>query len=515
MAVAFLILALTMIPFAAHAEGAIIIIPDNYPTIQEGIDAAVSGDTVMVRDGVYLLTASIDFKGKTITVISENGADSCILDAQAATSVVYFHSGEGNDSVLSGFTIRNGKAQMGGGIRIEASSPTITDCIISANWAYKNSSSPASSYYAYGGGIYSSGSSPRILGCKISGNRVESLYTTFGSATWYALGGGIYLKGGAPEISDCVVDGNTAFSSTNAYGGGIYSDASSPSLVNTTIRGNSAMVSGKAQGGGIYFISGSPSLINCVISGNSAKEGGGIYFDASSDFSNLTNCTVARNTATIDGGGLYNANTSPKIINSILWEDSPQEVYNDATSDPTITYSDVYGGYTGTGNIDAAPAFVNMATQDFHLTAASACKNAGSNAAPYLPLQDKDGNARISGTSVDMGAYELSDTILYLRGGRFLVEVDWLTPTGSGGKGTPVVLTSDSGYFWFFENTNVELLVKMLDGQGVNGYYWFFYGAMTDVAYTITVTDTETSAVKTYYGIQHHQTSGNDIHAFE
>jgi len=72
----------------------------------------------------------------------------------------------------------------------------------------------------------------------------------------------------------------------------------------------------------------------------------------------------------------------------------------------------------------------------------------------------------------------------------------------------------DSGYFWFFENTNVELMVKMLDGRAVNSHYWFFYGAMTDVAYTLTVTDTQTGAVKTYLGPQHVQTSRNDIRAF-
>jgi len=104
------------------------------------------------------------------------------------------------------------------------------------------------------------------------------------------------------------------------------------------------------------------------------------------------------------------------------------------------------------------------------------------------------------------------DTLLH--DGRFEVVVDWLTPTGSSGKGLPVPLTTDSGYFWFFEDTNIELLVKIKDGCEVNGYYWFFYGALTDVEYTITVTDTETSAVKTYHGTQHVPTNGNDINAF-
>jgi hypothetical protein len=107
-----------------------------------------------------------------------------------------------------------------------------------------------------------------------------------------------------------------------------------------------------------------------------------------------------------------------------------------------------------------------------------------------------------------------SSTPLYLNSNRFKVDVNWLTPTGSSGEGTAVPLTSDSGYFWFFENTNVELLVKIHNGCGVNSHYWFFYGALTDVAYTITVTDTETNEVKTYPGYQHIQTSSNDVNAF-
>jgi hypothetical protein len=110
------------------------------------------------------------------------------------------------------------------------------------------------------------------------------------------------------------------------------------------------------------------------------------------------------------------------------------------------------------------------------------------------------------------GVCQESNTML-LHDGRFTVQVNWVSPD-SDGEGTPIPLTSDSGYFWFFENTNVELLVKIKDGCAVNDYFWFFWGAMTDVAYTITVTDTQTDAVRTYEGAQHVQKSGNDIHAF-
>jgi len=97
---------------------------------------------------------------------------------------------------------------------------------------------------------------------------------------------------------------------------------------------------------------------------------------------------------------------------------------------------------------------------------------------------------------------------------RFFVEVDWSTSDGNSGKGTAIPLTSDSGYFWFFENSNVELLVKIKDGCAVNEYFWFFWGAMTDVQYTINVIDMETGAAKRIEGLQGVQYSGNDIHAF-
>jgi hypothetical protein len=494
----FVLSTMTIISISTLAAGATIYVPDNYATIQAAIDAAVGGDTVIVRDGTYLLAAPIDFKGKAITVRSETEAKNCILDGQNATRVVYFHSDEGSDSVLSGFTIQNGSATEGAGIYLNESSPTIAECKINANNAEQ------------GGGLYMVGSSPAITNCVVSGNHANS---SPGSS-----GGGIYISGGYPTIDHSVITGNQVFGNMSGFGGGIYVVGSSPSIKNTDISNNSAHnYSVTAQGGGIYFDSTSfPSLVNCIINGNSAMDGGGIYFNGSPNFPGVTNCTIARNIATNNGGGIHFNNTSTLIWNSILWENSPENIYKAGSSDPIVKYSDVGGGYVCDeceGNIDAPPAFLSIELADFHLTGTSPCMDAGSNDAPNLPLQDKDGNARINGSSVDMGAYEFSGTKLILLG-RFTVEVDWVTETPSSGKGIPVQLTSDSGYFWFWEGTNVELLVKLLDKRGINGYYWFFYGALTDVEYTITVTDTETSAVKTYHGTQHIQTSSNDISAF-
>jgi ELWxxDGT repeat protein len=83
-------------------------------------------------------------------------------------------------------------------------------------------------------------------------------------------------------------------------------------------------------------------------------------------------------------------------------------------------------------------------------------------------------------------------------GGRFRVEADWRDFEGGSGRGTAVALTGDTGTFWFFDPSNVEVILKVLDGQGLNGHHWVFYGALSSVEYTLTVTDTQTGAVRRY-----------------
>jgi ELWxxDGT repeat protein len=87
---------------------------------------------------------------------------------------------------------------------------------------------------------------------------------------------------------------------------------------------------------------------------------------------------------------------------------------------------------------------------------------------------------------------------LCLEGNRFAVTVGWQDFSGRTGNGMAVGLTSDTGTFWFFNAANVELVLKVLDGRAVNGKFWVFFGALSDVAYTVTVRDTVTGSVKTY-----------------
>nr|MDP9122269.1 hypothetical protein [Acidobacteriota bacterium] len=96
---------------------------------------------------------------------------------------------------------------------------------------------------------------------------------------------------------------------------------------------------------------------------------------------------------------------------------------------------------------------------------------------------------------------------------RFRVEVafDTLIVAGSG-QGVP--LTDDTGAFWFLSASNLELLVKVLDGRAVNGHFWVFHGALSDFHYTLTVTDTVTGAVRVYDNPAGHLASAADTAAF-
>ena len=103
---------------------------------------------------------------------------------------------------------------------------------------------------------------------------------------------------------------------------------------------------------------------------------------------------------------------------------------------------------------------------------------------------------------------------LCLNDGRFAVEAAWKDFGGHTGAGTAVPLTADTGYFWFFGPNNVEVVLKVLDGQPVNGRFWVFYGALSNVEYTLTVTDTITGHIRTYTNPSGRFASIGDTQAF-
>ncbi|MES1211841.1 MAG: hypothetical protein ABUL63_05860, partial [Acidobacteriota bacterium] len=104
---------------------------------------------------------------------------------------------------------------------------------------------------------------------------------------------------------------------------------------------------------------------------------------------------------------------------------------------------------------------------------------------------------------------------LCLQNDRFQATVAWRDPrSGATGTGKTLPLTGDTGAFWFFTAGNAELLVKVLDGRLNNGHWWVFFGALTDVEYDLTVTDTQTGAQKVYHNPPFTMASRADIDAF-
>ncbi len=412
----FLFSVFFFIVFVSFLAATIINIPDDYPTIQEGIDVAIDSDTVLVQPDTYY--ENINYNGKNITVASLflttqdtiyisqtiiNGSQPSNPDS---ASVVTFCSGEDSTAVLIGFTITGGSGTLvwmnwlGGGIFFYHTDPSLENVTISGNTSFN------------GGGIYCYASSPSLENVTISGN--TAYHELFSGA-----GGGIYCEWSSLSLKNVTISGNSAF----YYGGGIYCWVSSPSLLNVTISGNSGGV-----GGGIYCWMSNSSLLNVTISGNSASSNGGgiLCWDSSPS---LENVTISGNSGG-EGGGIYcldNSNTL--LINSILWNDTPQEVYFHQDGGPnsiTISYSDIQGGEDGIvtnnngtvnwleGNIDEDPLFVGTGEHPYSLLEDSPCIDAGipDTTGLNLPPWDIIGNLRIwdgdgDGIAIiDMGAYE-------------------------------------------------------------------------------------------------------------
>jgi Ig-like domain from next to BRCA1 gene/Glycosyl hydrolases family 39 len=115
------------------------------------------------------------------------------------------------------------------------------------------------------------------------------------------------------------------------------------------------------------------------------------------------------------------------------------------------------------------------------------------------PFAAGSGNGSGGGAVADAsGSCVPGAQTLCLLGSRFSVQVRWSTSTATG-TGTAAPESDQSGTFWFFDPANLELIVKVLDGRALTGHFWVFYGALSDVEYWVTVTDTATGDSKRYH----------------
>ena len=254
----------------------------DHATIQAAIDAAHAGDTVTVRAGTYVENITL----KRGVPIVGAGFKETTIDGGGKGPVV---TAENVDSTaeLEGFTITNGSAENGGGIRCIRSSPTIAHCIFTRNRAF-----------GFGGGMYNQNSSPTLSHCTFSEN--SAVQASSG-------GGGVYnVNDSSPILTDCSFENDRA---RLGFGGALANVGNSrPKLSNVTFSANEAV-----RGGAIRNESGSdPNLQGTTFSANQAKSHGGAIDNLNSN-PRIAGCVFSANTA-FYGGAIFNDNSSPEVV---------------------------------------------------------------------------------------------------------------------------------------------------------------------------------------------------------
>ena len=373
---------------------------DPYCTIQAAIEAAPPGSIVVVADGTYTGNGNRDlsFMGKSITLRSANGPESCVIDCDASFADLHsafnFGSGESRTATVDGFTITNGRRTWGAGILCtNGSHPTITNCIITGNNAN-----------SHGGGVYCAlGSHPMLVNCTIWGNNASD------------HGGAVACDESSPVIVNCVISGNKA----GQNGGAIHCDTSHPTLTNCTVVGNQATGSGGAVQ---CYSSSSPTLTNSVLWGNTPQEVHVVYGTPV-----VSHCCISGGWS---GAGSDNPSTEPHFVADGVWDD------NGTTS----TWDDLW------------------VEGDYRLRVGSPCIDAGDNAVDIdlvtpgvqpLPATDAEGSERIQdgdgngSVIVDIGVREA--TVGYSVPDGETVTVQAEGGDGALDEGHVVAFTNNSG----------------------------------------------------------------------
>ena len=349
-------------------------------TIQAGIYAASSGDTVLLAAGTYtgMGNRDVSFLGKGVVVRSEGGPPVTIIDCQGLGRGFVFQNDEPRSAVLEGVTITHGTSQEGGAIRCSGAHPLLRRNELAGNTA------------SYGGAIYcTQRASPTIESNIFVGN----------SAT--IDGGAIYCFGTTwAVISNNTIDGNTA----GNRGGGFYAaPLGQPQVLNNLITNNQAV-----EGGGIGCQMSFPVVVGNRIEGNNASTGGGAAFR---ECGGEVRSNIVRGNYGQSGAGValvvntigltFSSNTIAHNFGTGIWASSGTEALIDKTicafnqgkgiecelgppplDRPTLACTDIYGntggdwicGIDGGGNIHADPQFCGApADSAYFLQASSPC----------------------------------------------------------------------------------------------------------------------------------------------
>ncbi len=342
------LLAVFMIFITGSAFGVVIQVPGDYATVQAGIEAATAGDTVFVADGTYTGDGNrdIDFLGKPITVMSENGPETCVIECEGSKTDphrgFWFQNYENVDSILDGFTIQNGDAT------------GFTE--------------------SYGGGIFCSNATPLIINCLIRGNTAEE-------------GGGIAIRYGDVQISNSTIVENTATSK----GGGIFIEGgliiSNSTISENSVGGSELFCDHWAMGGGIFIVDGFSEIVNCLIEGNmSTGDGGGIhtsYFSSNDIRLFMINSTISQNAAVGSGGGIQISEDDDIQIGGA------EETGNFFTGNSAVAGADLYCGEgTSVTHLTAYNTFAGNFESDYYVSPGEAFDLTGCTSGTVLITQD-------------------------------------------------------------------------------------------------------------------------------
>ncbi|HNS18588.1 MAG TPA: right-handed parallel beta-helix repeat-containing protein [Bacteroidales bacterium] len=271
------------------------------------------------------------------------------------------------------------------------------------------------SQYVNGGGLYSGGwntfNTVEIRNNIITGNE---LYSSSNIA-YQCSGGGVFIYKNHGEISNNMITGNSMDGTTNGRGAGVCI-----AITDTTLElkynriTDNYFVGMECLGGGINFWGAGAKVVNNLIAYNTASLGGGIYsYDEHTQFLQIINNTITENEAEEIGGGLYLWGSDAIVMNTILWNDFANFSSEIVTIDSQLgmVYSNVDGGWTGEGNMNEDPEFVDDTM--FHISwSDSPCWDAGIDQIEiggivyYAPDRDLEGETRPGDAYVDIGADE-------------------------------------------------------------------------------------------------------------